>query len=316
MAKHSSKNTKKRPDVHKSASQAQPVREVEPLAEGEDPEEVEEAQKPRASFRQIATTVIVVFFALLMAVSMMLPSFAQIFSSNRQADEARQQMGSQAQDTTGWASGSGSEGSAATSSSVDGVLNAYADQIADQEQKLQDDPDNLAALLGAGNAYMTAASQAQSYASTEADAKKIIEFYDQAISYFDRYLELNDSVTVKVSRALCILQEGKSDEALTELQQITKDYPDYGPGWAYLGLALENKGNMDSARKAFEKAQEVDPNDEYGAKTMAAQGLAQIEAQAQQSGEQSNANNVDAAGEGSADSEGLEGLANELGTKK
>jgi len=203
---------------------------------------------------------VIVFFAILMVVSMLLPSFAQVFSSNSQERQAEEQ-------TEAPSYGSDEEVSSSTSmTSVDGVFSAYADEISSLEDKLSGDPDNLAYLLNLGQAYMGAAYQASNYASTDQDATRISEAFDTAIGYFDQYLALQDSAAVKVDTA----------GAVSALEQVTTESPDYGPAWANLGLAYEVTGDTSKAKAAYKQAEEADPDDTYGSYTFAEQRLSQL----------------------------------------
>jgi len=112
--------------------------------------------------------------------------------------------------------------------------------------------------------------------TTDADTSHGNDLLNQAVSYFNQYLALNDSTSVKVDCALCQLYGGDTSGALASLKQITTDTPDYGPAWANLGLVYEMSGDTDSAISAYEKAQTTDANDEYGAKSYATQRIAAI----------------------------------------
>lgn len=259
--------------------------------------------KKKRDARKVATSVIIVFFAILMAVSMMLPSFAQIFSSNRAAEQADSE-------TTTPSYGSNEDVSATTNTtSVDGVFNSYADEISSLEGKLSGDPNNLAYLLNLGQAYMSCAYQASQYASTDEDAARIKQFFDNAISYFDQYLALQDSSAVKVDRALCQLYEGDTSGSISALEQVTADDPNYGPAWANLGLAYEVTGDTSKAKAAYKKAEEADPDDTYGSYTFAEQRLTQINQSDAQSAEQAINGSTDSS---STDATGVSGLSQAL----
>ena len=260
--------------------------------------------KKKHNVRKTATTVVIVFFAVLMALSMMLPSFVQIFSSNRAAEQAQPEEEAPTY-------GSDAEVSADTNTaSVDGVFNTYADEISSLKDKLSGDSDNLAYILNLGQAYMNCAYQASQYASTDDDRVRVNEYFDSAIGYFDQYLGLQESDAVKVDRALCQLYEGDTSGATSALEQLTADSPDYGPAWANLGLAYEVSGDTAKAKEAYQKAEEADPDDIYGSYSFAQQRLAQINESAAQAAEQAAG-----ASEGSdaSDSTGVSGLTEALG---
>ena len=264
----------------------------------------EQKKGQKRDVKKIATTIVIVFFAILMVVSMLLPSFAQVSSSNNQAQQAEEE-------TEAPTYGSDEEVSADTdATSVDGVFNAYADEISSLEKKLSDDPDNLAYLLNLGQAYMSAGYQAANYASSDQDTTRISDAFDTAIGYFDQYLELQDSAAVKVDRALCQLYKGDTADAISALEQGTTDSPDYGPAWANLGLAYEVTGDTSKAKAAYKKAEEVDPDDTYGSYTFAEQRLTQL-SQSDAQAAQEAVGDTTSDGDGS-DATGVSGLSQAL----
>lgn len=246
-----------------------------------------------------STKVVIVIFAVIMALAMMLPSFASVVASNNQ-DAAQQEAQNSSNDANSSSDNSNdsssSNDSADDAAATEGVpegLQSLAKQYYSRNQtlesKLDDDPNNLAALLNLAQNYMNWGYQARSQSNTDEETTYSKGLLDQAISYFDRYLALNDSNSAKVDRALCQYYEGDTDAALTALQQITTDSPDFAPGWANLGLLYENAGETDQAKDAYQKAADADPNDEYGAKTFANQRLVQITASQSQNSSSDNA---------------------------
>lgn len=295
MAKHGKSDTTKsgsgatQKRVKKSASRAKLASPSKAQDAGN--EKKPAAQKPDR--RRIVMTVVVIVFAVLMAVSLMLPSLAQVFSSNTERQRAEEEAAAAAA-----AAAQGSGSSASTSydlSSVDGIMQAYSTSIAEQEAKVAEDPENLAHLLNCGQVYMTCGYNAAQYVTSDSDGEKVISCFKSAENYFDQYLALKDSSAVKVNHGLCELYQGNVyialnnqdaalthvQQAITELKQVTSDDPDYGPGWANLGLAYEAIGDNESAVAAYGKAQQADPNDEYGSRSFATTRISQIESQQQ-----------------------------------
>mgnify|MGYP002983797421 CR=1 FL=1 len=121
-------------------------------------------------------------------------------------------------------------------------------------------------------------------AQVDSETSHANELLGKAVEYYDRYLELEDSDAARVDRALCFYYEGDTTTALNDLEEITQSSPDYAPAWANLGMLYEVRGDTDSAKSAYQKAAELDPDDEYNAKTFAEQRLdaiAQSEADAE-----------------------------------
>jgi tetratricopeptide (TPR) repeat protein len=242
-----------------------------------------------------------------MALSMMLPSFATVFASSQSSSESSDTSSSTADE------GSGSSGSSSSDAeSVDGVFSQYADEISDLETKLSDDPNNLAYLYNVGKAYMDCASSASQYASGDTDTEKLNEAYQTAMNYFDRYLALKDSDAVKVDRALCQLYSGDTSGSVSAFEQITANSPDYGPGWANLGLAYEASGDTTAAINAYTKAKETDPNDEYGAYSFAEKRLSYIQSESSSSSSSSSTSTDSSSTSSSSSTSGVQGLSNAL----
>ncbi|MDO4848473.1 MAG: tetratricopeptide repeat protein [Coriobacteriia bacterium] len=211
---------------------------------------------------------LIVVFAVLMALSLMLPSLSSIFSSSSSSSSSSEQ-------TTDADSSSDSD-----SSETDYVAKAdekYGAQVATLEEKYASDPVNLATLLNLGKDYMTWGAYVRYFGSTDADTSHANELLSTAVKYYDEYLAIKDSDAVRVDKALCAYYQEDGTSALQQLKELTESSPDYGPAWANLGLVYEASGDDDSAKAAYAKAQETDPNDEYGAKTYATQRLASME---------------------------------------
>ena len=237
--------------------------------------------------------ILIVFFAILMAASLMLPSFAAIFSSSQ----------------------SGSSTSGQQSTSVTDVASAdakYTDVVASLEEKYSSDPTDLATLLNLGKDYMAWGVTVRYSGSTDASTSHANELLEKAISYYDQYLALKDSGAVRVDRALCQYYEEETSEATAALEQLTQDMPDYGPAWANLGMLYESAGNSDQAREAYQKAQEADADDEYGAKTYATQRISAMDSAASSSAGTTDSTSATTSGSSTTGSAGVKGLSDTL----
>ena len=204
-------------------------------------------QKKRGNVRKVLTTIVVVLFAILMGASLILPSCAQIAASNSAA----------------------TSGSETTISSVDDVVSLYSSTLTSLEDTLADDPDNLDNLMNCGTAYLECGTYAGYYATTDDEVSQVNELLTKAEGYFDDYLEIEDSDTVRVYHALCKLYQSDYTAAQNELEETTEAYPECGLAWAYLGLVQEIEGDTDTARTSYETAMECDPDDEDGAYSLA-----------------------------------------------
>ena len=237
--------------------------------------ELSKAEQKKARKQKI-TAIAVGAFAVIMALSMMLPSLTYIFGNNDQGQTSEQQQDEQSTETE--QADDESTDDEQTPTGMEAVDANYAAVVDPLEAKLEDSPDDLATILNLGNHYMSWASAATSYATDDDTSAHVEDLYGKAIEYFDRYLELNDSAVVKSNRAMCELYLGDADQALKDLRSVTKKSPEYGPAWANIGMIQEYLGKTDEAKEAYQKAVEADPDDEYGSKSYANRRLAAIAA--------------------------------------
>jgi tetratricopeptide (TPR) repeat protein len=240
----------------------------------EEEEQLSKRQQAKERNKKI-TGIAIGVFAVIMALSMMLPSLTYIFGNNSGQTEQQEQEAQQQEEQAQSEDGEETE----TLTGIDLVDSNYAAVVDPLEAKLAENPKDLATLLSLGNNYMSWASEASGYAADDAASAHVNELYQQAIDYFDQYLKLNDSAVVKANRAMCLLYSGDADAALAALQKLTEEAPDYGPAWANIGLIREYQGDQEAAKEAYQKAIDADPNDEYGAKSYANRRLAAMAAQ-------------------------------------
>ena len=240
--------------------------------------------KPQHGGLSLGARIAIAVIAVVMALSMMLPSLSSIFSgssSSTTTDQSSSADASTSESTSSSSSDSSSSSSStSTTNTVDTIDSEYETLVSSLESKLANDPNNLATLLNLGRDYMQWGYQVVYNGTTDADTTHGNDLLDKAISYFDQYLALNDSNSVKVDSALCLLYKGDTSGAISALQQITTDSPDYGPAWANLGLAYEISGDSTSALSAYQQAETTDADDEYGAKSYAEKRIAAINSSA------------------------------------
>ena len=271
----------------------------------------QQSKKKNASNIGPAGKALIVLFAVLMALSLMLPSLSSIFSSSSSSSTSSEQ-------TTSSDDPSSSDDSSSESSETDYVAKAdekYGAQVTALEEKYASDPVNLATLLNLGKNYMTWGTYVRYFGSTDADTSHANELLSNAVKYYDEYLAIKDSAAVRVDKALCAYYQEDGTSALQQLKELTESAPDYGPAWANLGLLYEASGDEESAKAAYAKAQETDPNDEYGAKSYATQRLASLESSDETDDSDESASEDAAAGDSSettGSSTGVQGLTDTL----
>lgn len=235
------------------------------------------------------TKVVIGVFAVVMALSMMLPSLTSIFAGAGAAQEEEEQAEA-ANETEGNDTianetevGEGNETevnetAAREAKALEGVPDNESlqdlaktnyEKVEPLEERLKEEPENLAVLLNLGNAYMNWGYSAKYSGTTDEEQDYAKGLLQKAISYYDDYLKLNDSNAVKVDRALCQYYMGDTDKAIESLEKIAKDNPDFPLAWANLGMLYEQQGDSEKASDAYRKAIESDKDDEYGAKSYA-----------------------------------------------
>ena len=223
----------------------------------------------------------VAVFAVIIGVSMMLPSLAYIFTGHGPSGQGSNS--SQSSDSTNSSESAGDDGGSTDSGNTDSsneetkndiasIDDRYQKPISSLEDKLAsatDDTSKLPTLLGLGDDYLQWALAASRQASDDAGKAHVSELYGKAIDYYRQYLAINDSGAVKVKISQCQLYSGDTDAAVQTLEALTQASPDYGPAWVYLGVTYAQKGDNTKAINALKRAEAADPNDEYGAKTLA-----------------------------------------------
>lgn len=152
---------------------------------------------------------------------------------------------------------------------VDYVDSQYTDYVDDLESQLEEDPENAETLLATARACSSWGTSVMMLAATDDEASHGTELVQRAIGYYDRYLALDNASDARVERAMCEYYLGDAETATADLEAVTTDDPEYAPAWYDLGLLYEGQGLTDEARAAYQKAVELDPDDEQGVGTNA-----------------------------------------------
>lgn len=216
------------------------------------PETPEEVEKRKADRKKTVRNVAVSAFAILLVLSMMIPSLASIVSGARNAKAV-----SEAQNAI--TSGE------VTAEQIDAIYGAGIDEL---EQTLSESPNDLDTLLQLGNQYLSWGYAAGAYVTDDTAAEHSAELFTKAREYFDRYLAIESDADVKVNRALCDLYAGDVTAAQEGLEAIVAEDAECASAWANLGMIYEMT-NPDAAALAYERAIAADPDDEDGAKSYA-----------------------------------------------
>lgn len=219
-----------------------------------------DAAEPRRtvkpSSRRPVVLVAVILVSIIMVGSILLPSLSAIVSGIQASSSSSSADTSEASET------------AATTNSymeqLDSRYQATADSLA---AKLESNPSDAAALINLANTYLTWGDMAKNYASTDEENAHVTDLLQKAEGYYDTYLESNDAAAAHVNRALCQYYLGDTDGAIAALEKFVATTADYAPAWANLGMIYQETGNTEAAADAYNKALEVDPNDENGMKS-------------------------------------------------
>ena len=255
--------------------------------------------------------VVIIIFAVLMVVSLMMPTLSTAFSANQQAEQSGSQdseADSSSDSSTDSSDSSSTDASAATGAAA--VDAKYQDAGSELESKLASDNTNRATLLSLGRNYMRWGASVISVSSSDSDTSHGNELLEKAVGYYEQYLDLKDSDAVRVDIALCKLYEGDTSEAKSQLETLTQNSPTYAPAWANLGMVQEYSGDKDAAKTSYQAAIDNDPNDEYGAKTYATQRLAALESSSSTTSTTTNSTTSSTSGETGA--KGLTDTLNSL----
>ena len=147
---------------------------------------------------------------------------------------------------------------------VDYVDSQYEDYVADLESQLEGDPENAETLLATARACSTWGTTVMMLAADDEEAAHGTELVERAVGYYDRCLALDNASEARAERAMCEYYLGDAETATADLEALTTDDPEYATGWYDLGLLYEGQGQTDEALAAYQKAVELDPDDEQG----------------------------------------------------
>ncbi len=237
------------------------------------------------------TKVVIGVFAVIMALSMTLPSLTQIFAGSAASTQDSAQS-TEADSSSSSADASSSASTTQEEAKTDAndptakvpeneTLKSLAEQnkkeVEKYQKRLDQNPDNMAATLHLGQTYMNWGYSAISSSSTDEEKEYSKALINKAIGYYDTYLKNNpDSQAALVQRTLCDYYMGNTEQSINKLKEMTQKNPDLALAWAYLGILSEQSYDMTTALDAYQKAVETDPNDEYGVKSYAEQRVKSI----------------------------------------
>jgi tetratricopeptide (TPR) repeat protein len=88
-----------------------------------------------------------------------------------------------------------------------------------------------------------------------------VHIFDQAVEYYRRYLERNESdPDARVDMGICLFELGKVNEAIAEMEKALSYAPNHQLALYNLGVVNLATGNVEKAREYFNKCIDVNPN--------------------------------------------------------
>lgn len=230
----------------------------------------------------------VVLASLIMALSILLPSLSAIVDGISSSTEAATEEAATEEATTEEAeTEDASEEDNSTQSYIDTIDERYGTTADTLKTKVEADESDKASLINLANTYYEWATYVANFASTDAQNEHVEKLFQNALTYYDKYLALDDAKAARVSRAVCQFNLDSVNEAITSLEDLVAQEPDYAPAWANLGMMYNACDETDLALEAYNKVLVVDPNDTYGLKSNAESQISALSASTQESAETS-----------------------------
>jgi len=213
----------------------------------------QDAAKTKEDRKKTMRNIAISAFAVILVLSMMIPSFAAIVSGARAAN-------------------SNSEPVTITAEQID---ESYAETVAELEASLENDPQNAETLASLGSQYMAWGYMLAAYVTDGSGATASPEKLQTALDYYDQSLAVEDNVEVRIDRANCLQLTGDLDGAIAEMRAIVAADPSRADAWAYLGSMLESSDTA-AAIEAYNNAVAADPDGAYDMTEFATSRLATL----------------------------------------
>lgn len=215
-------------------------------------------QRRKRTGKEIAVIVV----SVIMVVSILLPSFSQIFSTG--------------------------SSSSSYPTSFDDATDIYSPEVEEYKEALDKNANDQAAMLNLANAYYQWGIYATSYADGDDQTTEATELLKNAQDTYTSYLDAvgsldsDDAKTAAINRAYCYYYEGDTDKALELLAQVA-DETNYAQAWANLGMMYENQGDTSQAESAYQKAIDASGDDDASVKSYCESQLSSLRKDAQES---------------------------------
>lgn len=189
-----------------------------------------------------AMKVVVVIFAIILVVTLTLPSLSALFSkSESQADTTTEQA---------------QQDQPKTPQSAEEVDASFKPAIDSLEKRLQEAPTNVSLLHNMSEAYRSWGIALSPYAQDQAVKDHQNEVLQKAVDTYDKLYQQSPSNTVKTDKAVTKYYMGKTDEAIADLEAIAKEEPTT-EHWANIAVLYEQMDNKEKAEEYYNKALEA-----------------------------------------------------------
>jgi cytochrome c-type biogenesis protein CcmH/NrfG/predicted RNA-binding Zn-ribbon protein involved in translation (DUF1610 family) len=94
-----------------------------------------------------------------------------------------------------------------------------------------------------------------------------VHIFDQAVEYYRRYLEKNESdPDARVDMGICLFEIGRVEEAIAEMEKALTYAPKHQLALYNLGIVNLASGNVEKARDYFQRCIDVNPSAEVAQK--------------------------------------------------
>ncbi len=182
---------------------------------------------------------VIIIFAVVLVVSLMLPSLSALLSSSQAPQQAQEQNVATEQ---------------AIPQSASQIDDYYKPSIESIEKRLEQDPENVALLNDKANAYFDWAMSRSYLSVSDEDKAKTKEVFAQAVTVYDQVLAKASSNSASVDRAIAEYYSGEQEAAIKSLEDFTADAgANFAPAWANLAMFYE-KIDKNKALETYNKA--------------------------------------------------------------
>ncbi len=159
------------------------------------------------------------------------------------------------------------------SSSTDST---YESAIEGYQQQLDENPSDLTQYLNMADLYYDWAYAVMTGEKTSSREYK--DLFSEAVANYSSYLAENTDSEASINQASAYFYSGDNASAIDVLTKCAQSDPDNALVYARLGTVYYQDGQNDLARENYNKAVELDPDDEKGAKSEAQNMLTVLDA--------------------------------------